>query len=81
MNIINQAEILLSRGLHATRVAEGFDAACEAAVAHLAEIADKIEFSKDNIEPLMRTASTTLSSKILYSNSTTSKRKRYDQII
>jgi T-complex protein 1 subunit epsilon len=63
--LLEQAEILLSRGLHATRIAEGFDAACEIAVGHLADIAEKIEFSKDNIEPLMRTAATTLSSKIV----------------
>lgn len=63
--LLQQAEILLSRGLHATRIAEGFDAACDAAVAHLVEIADVIEFSKTDIEPLVKTAATTLSSKIV----------------
>jgi T-complex protein 1 subunit epsilon len=63
--LLEQAELLLARGLHATRIAEGFDAACEAAVAHLAEIADTINFSKEDIEPLVKTAATTLSSKIV----------------
>lgn len=63
--LLEQAEILLTRGLHATRIAEGFDAACELAVAHLATIADEIKFSKDNIQPLIDTAATTLSSKIV----------------
>lgn len=64
-SLLEQAEILLSRGLHATRIAEGFDHACDVAVKHLAEIADRIEFSRDNIEPLVHTAATTLSSKIV----------------
>lgn len=32
------------------RIGEGFDRACQAAVAHLETIADAVEFSKDNTE-------------------------------
>jgi len=63
--LLEQAEILLSRGLHASRVAEGFDAACEIAVKHLETIADRIHFDRDNLAPLVQTAATTLSSKIV----------------
>jgi T-complex protein 1 subunit epsilon len=63
--LLEQAEILLDRGLHAVRIADGFDRASEIAFEHLGTIADTIEFSADNIQPLIQTASTTLSSKII----------------
>jgi T-complex protein 1 subunit epsilon len=63
--LLEQAEMLLDRGLHPTRIAEGFDSACEVAVAHLAKISETINFSKDNLDPLILTAATTLSSKIV----------------
>merc|ERR1711998_634720 len=59
------AEKLLDRGLHPVRIAEGFEKACDIAVDQLANIADKVEFDKDNLEPLINTAMTTLSSKII----------------
>mmetsp|Transcript_28021 Transcript_28021/g.43577 ORF Transcript_28021/g.43577 Transcript_28021/m.43577 type:complete len:541 (-) Transcript_28021:368-1990(-) len=63
--LLEQAEKLLDRGIHPVRVAEGFEKACEVAISTLGEIADTIEFSKDDIEPLMTTAMTTLNSKII----------------
>ena len=66
--LLEQAEKLLDRGIHPVRVAEGFEKAAEVANATLGEIADTIEFSKDNIEPLMTTAMTTLNSKIINVN-------------
>jgi T-complex protein 1 subunit epsilon len=63
--LLEQAEHLLDRGLHPVRVADGFDKACKIAVAHLETIADTVEFSKEDLEPLMKTAMTTLSSKIV----------------
>jgi len=64
--LLEQAEKLLARGIHAVRISDGFQQACEVAVKRLEEISDVVEFSKDNIEPLIRTASTTLSSKIVH---------------
>jgi T-complex protein 1 subunit epsilon len=61
-SLLEQAEKLLDRGIHPVRVAEGFEAACEIAVKHLEEIADRIEFGPDL---LTKTASTTLNSKIV----------------
>ena len=63
--LLEQAEKLLGKGLHPVRVAEGFEKACAIAVAHLASIADTIVFDADHLEPLILTAMTTLSSKIV----------------
>ncbi len=63
--LLEQAEKLLDRGLHPVRIAEGFEQAAEVALKHLATIADRVEFSKTNTAPLVDTAMTTLSSKII----------------
>lgn len=64
-SLLEQAEILLNKGIHPVRVARGFEAASQVAIEHLAKISEKVEFSKENLEPLLTTAKTTLSSKIL----------------
>jgi T-complex protein 1 subunit epsilon len=51
-------------GIHPLRVAEGYEMACKVAIARLEAIADSFEFSTDNLEPLIRTCMTTLSSKM-----------------
>ena len=61
----NQAQELLDKGIHPVKVADGFEQACKIAVDHLAEIGYQIDFSEDNIEPLIEVAQTTLSSKIV----------------
>lgn len=63
--LLEQAEKLLDRGLHPVRIAEGFEQAAEVAIKHLASIADTVEFNKNNTVPLVDTAMTTLSSKII----------------
>jgi T-complex protein 1 subunit epsilon len=63
--LLEQAEKLLDRGLHPVRIAEGFEIASEVALKQLNLIADKVEFSKNNMTPLVDTAMTTLSSKII----------------
>ncbi len=65
-SLLEQAEILLGKGIHASRIAEGFERACDFCVEHLAKISEKIEFSSDHLEPLIETAATTLSSKIVH---------------
>ena len=57
--LLEQAEKLLDRGLHPVRISEGFEQAAEVALKHLATI------SKENTTPLVDTAMTTLSSKII----------------
>lgn len=66
--LLEQAEKLLDRGIHPVRVAEGFEKAAGVAITTLDEIADRVEFSGDNLEPLVSTAMTTLSSKIINVN-------------
>ena len=51
-------------GIHPLRVAEGYEMACKVAISRLEAIADSFEFSTDNLEPLIRTCMTTLSSKM-----------------
>jgi T-complex protein 1 subunit epsilon len=63
--LLEQAEKLLDRGLHPVRIAEGFEQASEVAIKKLGEISDRVVFSKTNTEPLVDTAMTTLSSKII----------------
>ena len=63
--LLEQAEKLLDRGLHPVRISEGFEQAAEVAVKTLASISDRVTFSKENTTPLVDTAMTTLSSKII----------------
>merc|ERR1712157_245694 len=63
--LLEQAEKLLDRGIHPVRIAEGFEKAANVATDTLKRITERVEFSKDNIEPLVTTAMTTLSSKII----------------
>jgi T-complex protein 1 subunit epsilon len=65
--LLEQAAKLLDRGIHAIRIADGFEQACEMSVKHLENISDRIELGegKDLKQVLKRTAMTTLSSKIV----------------
>ena len=63
--LLEQAEKLLARGIHPVRIAEGYEKAADVAIELLNAIADKVIFSKDDVEPLVTTAMTTLSSKII----------------
>lgn len=62
--LLEQASSLLDRGIHPLRVAEGYEMACKVATQHLQSIATTFEFSQDNLEPLVNTCKTTLSSKM-----------------
>ncbi|THG99725.1 hypothetical protein EW145_g7210 [Phellinidium pouzarii] len=63
--LLEQSEALLDRGIHPTRIADGFERACALAVKHLDGISDRIEFSKTNTSNLLKTAMTSLGSKIV----------------
>ena len=64
-SLLEQAEVLLDRGIHPLRIAEGFEMASKVAVAELDRISETFEFSPDNLERLVETCMTTLSSKIV----------------
>lgn len=63
--LLEQAEQLLDRGIHPIRVAEGYEMAAQAAIEELDNIADSFPVDLNNPEPLIKTAMTTLSSKIV----------------
>jgi T-complex protein 1 subunit epsilon len=63
--LLEQAEQLLDRGIHPIRIADGYEMAARIALKHLDGISEDFPTSKDNIEPLIRTAMTTLGSKII----------------
>ncbi|TPX35964.1 hypothetical protein SmJEL517_g01680 [Synchytrium microbalum] len=62
--LLEQAEDLLDRGIHPIRIADGFERACNVAVAHLDKVADTIDIMGDN-NVLLKTAKTCLGSKIV----------------
>ncbi|KMZ74640.1 T-complex protein 1 subunit epsilon [Zostera marina] len=63
--LLEQAEKLLERGIHPIRVAEGYEMASRIAVDNLEHISQKFDFSASNMESLIQTCMTTLSSKIV----------------
>lgn len=63
--LLEQAADLIDKGIHPIRIADGYDAACEAAVAELDRIADTIPFSKQDTSNLQKVAKTSLGSKIV----------------
>ncbi|XP_074295843.1 T-complex protein 1 subunit epsilon [Silene latifolia] len=63
--LLEMAETLLDRGIHPIRISEGYEVASRIAVEQLQKIANTFEFGEGNIEPLVQTCMTTLSSKIV----------------
>lgn len=64
-SLLEVAEPLLDMGIHPLRIAEGYEKACKIATEHLDKISVEFEFSPDNLDPLIETCMTTLSSKIV----------------
>ena len=65
--LLEQAQILLDKGIHPIRISDGFERACQVAVKHLEKVADVVEFDKGHREVLMKTAKTCLGSKMYFS--------------
>ncbi|RPB29526.1 hypothetical protein L211DRAFT_832230 [Terfezia boudieri ATCC MYA-4762] len=63
--LLEQASMLIDKGIHPIRIADGFDQACEIAVEELDRISDIVPFSKDDTENLKKAAKTSLGSKIV----------------
>ena len=51
-------------GIHPLRIAEGYEMACRVATAHLDSIATTWTLDAADVEPLVQTCMTTLSSKV-----------------
>lgn len=62
--MLEQASDLIDKGIHPIRIADGYDQACEIAIAELDKISDEIPFSKDDITNLLKVAKTSLGSKM-----------------
>lgn len=62
--LLEQAEELLEKGLHPIRISDGFEKACQVAVAHLSNVSDVVEYSKENTNNLLESAKTCLGSKM-----------------
>jgi len=63
--LLEQAEALLDRGIHPIRIADGFELAAQCACQHLEKIAETISIDPKDPENLIKTAMTTLGSKII----------------
>jgi T-complex protein 1 subunit epsilon len=63
--LLEQAESLLIKGIHPSRIADGYEMACKIAVEHLGSVAEELRWSPDDLEPLYKTAETSLGSKIV----------------
>lgn len=63
--LLEQAEYLLDKGIHPIRIADGFEMAAQCAIRNLDAIADTFPFDPTNTDNLVRTAKTTLGSKII----------------
>lgn len=63
--LLEQALSLIDKGIHPTRIADGYDEAARACLAHLDSIAEPFPVDRNNTEPLVKTAMTTLASKII----------------
>ncbi len=62
--LLEQAEVLLDKGIHPIRIADGYDLACKHALKNLDAIADDFPLDTKNPEQLIQTAMTTLGSKV-----------------
>jgi len=63
--LLEQAEHLIDRGIHPIRIADGYETAAKIACDELDRIADEFPVSVENTEVLVKTAMTTLGSKII----------------
>ena len=64
-SLLEQAELLLDRGIHPIRIAAGYEMASKVAKQRLQDISKDFDYSKNDYESLVKTCMTTLSSKIV----------------
>lgn len=63
--LLEQASTLLDKGLHSSRISEGFEKACEVACQRLTDVAETMPVSKTEHDVLYQTARSTLNSKVV----------------
>ena len=62
--LLEAAAELIDKGIHPIRIADGFDQACDVAVAELERISDVMDFAQDDTSSLLKVAKTCLGSKM-----------------
>lgn len=62
---LEQAQHLLDKGIHPLKIADGFEKACELAVARVEQIATDLDIKKNDHEELIKCAMTALGSKVV----------------
>ena len=63
--MLEQAQLLLDKGLHPIQIANGFEKACEIAVNHVKAISKEMDIKANNNENLIKAAMTALGSKVV----------------
>ncbi len=63
--MLQQAQILLDKGLHPIQIANGFEKACDMAVKHVQSISKELDIKQGNNENLIKCAVTALGSKVV----------------
>uniref|UniRef100_A0A7S1TNJ9 T-complex protein 1 subunit epsilon n=1 Tax=Erythrolobus australicus TaxID=1077150 RepID=A0A7S1TNJ9_9RHOD len=64
--LLEQAEILLDKGIHPSRITEGFERAVDICLPVLDQISDTIDYASNDHEQMRKVAMTTLNSKIVH---------------
>merc|ERR1719265_1400129 len=64
-SMLEQALVLIDKGIHPLRIAHGYEKACEVAVRKVEEIARTVDIAADENAALLKAASTALGSKVV----------------
>jgi T-complex protein 1 subunit epsilon len=64
-SLLEQAQLLIDKGLHPLAIIDGFDKACDFSTKHLETIQTKIDYHENNNEHLIKAAMTALGSKVV----------------
>jgi len=63
--LLEQAQLLIDKGLHPLKISDGFEKACDLAIKRLEEIAEEIDIDSNDHENLKKAAMTSLGSKVV----------------
>jgi len=66
--LLEQAALLIDKGLHPLQIADGFEKACDIAVDRVTEITEELDIEKNDHEMLKKAAMIALGSKIVSKN-------------